>query len=75
MHYSVAKFLKHIFNNKDICNRSDVNNFNKSGLIEEKKCNHSSFHDINRIFVIKYGSLKFQYEKNMIHFNSEYSWR
>ena len=30
--YSTAKFLKHIFNNKDICNRSDANNFNISGL-------------------------------------------
>ena len=61
--YSAAKFLNHIFNNKDICNRSDANKFNISSLIGGKKCNHSSFHDINRIFVTRYGSLKFKYEK------------
>ena len=53
--YFVSNFLKRIFNNKDIYNRSDENNFNISGLTQEKKCNHSSFHDINRIFVTKYG--------------------
>ena len=61
--YFVPNFLKRIFNNKDIYNRSDENNFNISGLTGEKKYNHSSFHDINRIFVTKYGWLKVQYEK------------
>ena len=61
--YSSAKFFKYIFNNEEICNRTDVKKFNISSLIEEKECNHSSFHDINRIFVTRYGSLKFQFEK------------
>ena len=60
--YSSAKFFNHIFNNKDICNRSDVGEFNLTSFIKKKKCNHSSFHNINRIFVTRYGALKFQYE-------------
>ena len=59
--YSAAKFFKHFFNN-EICNRDDLKDFNISSCIGEKKCNHSSFHDINRIFITKYGALKFQYE-------------
>ena len=59
--YSAAKFFKHFFNN-EILNRDDLKEFNLSSSIGEKKCNHSSFHDINRIFITKYGALKFQYE-------------
>ena len=60
--YSSAKFFNHIFNNKDICNRSDASEFNLTSFIKKKKCNHSSFHNINRIFVTRFGALKFQYE-------------
>ena len=59
--YSAAKFFKHFFNN-DICNRDDLKDFNISNSIKDIKCNHSSFHDINRIFITKHGALKFQYE-------------
>ena len=61
--YSSAKFFKHIFNNEKICNRNDVKKFNISSLIEKKECKHLSFHNINRIFITRYGSLKFEYEK------------
>ena len=61
--YSSAKFFKHIFNNKDIHNRNDEEQFNLTSFIQKKECNHLSFHDINRIFVTKYGALKFEYEK------------
>ena len=61
--YSSGKFFKHIFNNEKICNRTDVKKFNISSFIGEKECNHSSFHDIIRIFVTRYGPLKFQFEK------------
>ena len=60
--YSSARFFNHIFNNKDICNRSDGVDYNLTGFIEKKKCNHSSFHSINRIFVTRFGAIKFQYE-------------
>ena len=61
--YSSAKFFNHIFNNEETFNRNDVKEFNISRFIVPKKCCHSSFHDINRIFVTRYGALKFQYEK------------
>ena len=61
--YSSAKFFKHIFNNKEIRNRNDGEQFNLTSFIQKKECNHLSFHDINRIFVTKYGALKFEYEK------------
>ena len=61
--YSSAKFFKHIFNNKEIRNRNDGEQFNLTSFIQKKKCNHLSFHDINRIFVTKYGAIKFEYEK------------
>ena len=61
--YSSAKFFKHIFNNKEIRNRNDREQFNLTSFIQTKKCHHLSFHDINRIFVTKYGALKFEYEK------------
>ena len=61
--YSSAKFFKHIFNNHEIHNRNDEEQFNLTSFIQKKECNHLSFHDINRIFVTKYGALKFEYEK------------
>jgi len=61
--YSSAKFFNHIFNNKEIRNRNDEEQFNLTSFIQKKKCNHLSFHDINRIFVTKYGAIKFEYEK------------
>ena len=66
--YSSAKFFKHIFNNQEVSNRTDVKIFNISSFIGNKKCNHSSFQDINRIFVTRYGSLRFQYE-NIIKYD------
>ena len=66
--YSSAKFFKHLFNNEEIHNRNDEQEFNLLSSIPKCNCNHLSFHDINRIFVTRYGSLKFEYE-NLIKYN------
>ena len=69
--FSTAEFFKHIINNSTITNRKDVeynliNSF--KGITENifgKDCDHSSFHEINRIFLTKYGSIKFEYDSKM----------
>ena len=60
--YSSAKFFKHLLYNDEIFNRNDEQEFNLNSFIPKTKCNHLSFHDINRIFVTRYGALKFEYE-------------
>ena len=59
--YSSAKFFKHLLGNYTIPNRNDIKECNLT-ITLKGKCNHSSFHDINRIFLTNYGGLKFQYE-------------
>ena len=66
--YSSAKFFKHLFYNDEIHNRDDEQEFNLNSFIPKIKCNHLSFHDINRIFVTRYGALKFEYE-DLIKYN------
>ena len=66
--YSSAKFFKHLIYNEKIVNRNDEQEFNLMSFIPIRKCNHLSFHDINRIFVTRYGALKFKY-KDLTKYN------
>ena len=70
--YSTGKFLSHLFYNKEMKNRNEIEfNLWKSYKEQEKKpevyitntCEDNCFHDINRIFITKFGALKFGYEK------------
>ena len=62
--FSSVRFFKFLFENHSILNRNDAKNFNLSEFksFVNKECEHSSFRDIERIFVTKLGSIKFSFE-------------
>ena len=69
--YSTGKILNHFFYNVEMKNRKEIEyNLRKTNdeaknyeVYTTIKCENNSFHDINRIFVTKFGALNFEYEK------------
>ena len=67
--YSTAEFFKHILYNSNLKNRNGIE-FNLINAYKDspeiayfsQTCRDSSFQDISRIFVTKFGSLKFEYK-------------
>ena len=70
--YSTAKMFNHILNNSKVINRKGIecnlSKLNKLGEnmkvinIYDNSCEHFSFHEINRIFLTKFGALEFKYQ-------------
>ena len=70
--YSTAKIFNHILNNSKVINRKgldcNLSKLTKLGEnmkvinIYDNSCEHFSFHDINRIFLTKFGALEFKYQ-------------
>ena len=70
--YSTAKIFNHILNNSKVINRKGIDcNISKLNKLDENmkviniyndSCEHFSFHQINRIFLTKFGALELKYQ-------------
>ena len=66
--YSSTKYFKHFLFGNDLRNRNDKKESNLSWIYINKEyndisCAHSAFHDIDRLFITQFGTIKLSYNK------------